>query len=343
MKIGMLFPGYGSQFVGMGKELYDNSRIFQEYFEEASNCSQINFVKLCFASSDAELSKIQHAWPALFLVGVATAAVIKEACDAAGVSMSYMAGHGIGEYSALCAARVLSFPDGLYILSKLSLFYDAMRESLDAKSVIVNGLSSKKLKEICEEQSSAGGPCAHIAVYENKNDHIVTGHAEVVDAVAEGASDAGAQKVKEIEAAEGFHTPLLQDLVEQLKIYLTKVDFKDPQLPLIMSINGKEVCRAKKAQDAIMRQIVEPVNWTVVLKQCADADVLVVPAPSKALVAEISALYPDKKVIGFDTMADVEAFKALLAEYVATQAAAVAAAAEQATETLGELVEQPQL
>ena len=130
--------------------------------------------------------------------------------------------------------------------------------------------------------------------YENKNGHVVTGQTDVVDAIAEGASDAGAQKVKEIEAAEGFHTPLLNDLVEQLKIYLTKVDFKDPQMPLIMGVTGKEVCRAKKAQDAIMRQIVEPVNWSVVLKQCEAADILIIPAPSKTLVAEVSAHYPQK-------------------------------------------------
>lgn len=318
MKIGMLFPGYGSQFVGMGKELYDNSRIFQEYFEEASNCTGINFVKLCFASSDAELSKIQHAYPALFLVGVATAAMIKDVCEAAGTSISYMAGHGVGEYSALCTARVLTFPDGLYILGKLSLFYEAMREQLDAKSVIVNGLSAKKLKEICEEQSSPEA-CAHIAVYENRTGHVVTGQTDVVDAVAEGASDAGAQKVKEIDGAEGFHTPLLQGLVEQLKIYLTKVDFKDPQMPLTMSVSAKEVCRAKKAQDAIMRQIVEPVNWNLIVKQCADADIIIIPAPSKTLVTEVSAYYPDKTIIGIDTMADIEALTMLIKERMPQQ------------------------
>ena len=187
-------------------------------------------------------------------------------------------------------------------------------KQLDAKSVLVNGLSAKRLKEICEEHSSPEA-CAHIAI-ENRNGHVVTGHTDVVDAVAEGASDAGAQKVKEIDAAEGFHTPLFNDLVEQLKIYLTKVDFKDPQMPLIMGVTGKEVCRAKKAQDAIMRQIVEPVNWSVVVKQCADADMIIIPAPSKTLIAEVSAVYPKKTIIGIDTMADVEMFKSLLREHL---------------------------
>ncbi len=309
MKIGMLFPGYGSQFVGMGKELYDNSRVVQEYFEEASNCLGINFVKLCFASSDSELSKITHAYPALFLLGAATAAMIKET----GVTLSAVAGHGIGEYSALSSALALSFPDGLYLLTKLAHFYTAMREQLDIKSVVVNGLSGRRLRQICEENSS--GQCnAHIAVYENKHEHIVSGHIEAVNAVAEGASDAGADKVKEVEEEEGFHTPLLHDLTEQLKIYLTKVDFKDPQIPLITNVDAKEVCRAKKAQDAIIRQISEPLYWHSVLKQFAEMDIIVIPAPSHVLAAEIQSLYPDKKILGIDTVAQFDELKALIEE-----------------------------
>ncbi len=309
MKIGMLFPGYSSQYVGMGKELYDNSRTIQEYFEEASNCLGTNFVKLCFASSDAELAKIPNAYPALFLVGVSTAHMIKELCPE--LTISSMAGYGIGEYGALCSARVLTFPDGLYLLNKLSQFYVAIREQLDAKTVIVNGLAAKKLKQLCEEQSSPG-TCAHIAIYENSTDHIVTGHCDAVNAVADSASDAGANKVKDIDLVEGFHSPLLNDLADQLKIYLTKVDFKDPQTPVITGIDGKETCRAKKAQDAIIRQIVEPLHWNNVLKQFADTDMIIVPAPSKTLVRELMSYYPDKTIIGVETLSDIETLQSIL-------------------------------
>lgn len=308
MKIGMLFPGYSNQFVGMGKELYDNSRIVQEYFEEASNCLGINFVKLCFASSDAELSKIANAYPALFLVSVSIAQMVKEMSPTSEISC--VAGAGVGEYSALCTARVLTFPDGLYLLSKLALFYGALREELDAKSVIVNGLSSRKLKQLCEDQVTSGD--AHVATYDNQNGHIVSGNTDAVDAVADSASDAGADKVKDIDAEEGFHTPLLNELAQQLKIYLTKVDFKDPQIPVITGINGKEISLAKKAQDAIIRQIVEPLHWDTVLKQFADTDMIIVPAPSKSLVTELKALFPQKTIVGIDTMADIQRLQDIL-------------------------------
>src|SRR5579872_2129839 len=100
MKIALLFPGYGSQFVGMGKELYDEHRIVQEYFEEASNCLNINFVKLCFASSDAELRKAENAYTALFLVSSAIAALLQQY----GVTPHAVAGYNIGQLSAVHVA-----------------------------------------------------------------------------------------------------------------------------------------------------------------------------------------------------------------------------------------------
>lgn len=310
MKIGMLFPGYGSQFVGMGKELYNHSRVVQEYFEEASNCLDRNFVKLCFASSDAELSKLTNAYPALFLVSVATAA----ACKEAGIELDLVAGHGLGEYSALCTAKGLSFPDGLYLLNKLSQFYLELREQLDVKAVMVDGLSARKLKQICKENSSAEAE-AQIAIYENKTEHIVTGHTEAVNAVAETASDAGADKVKTVQVEEGFHTPILTDLVNQLKMYLTKVDFKDVNISLITNVDAKPVHNAKQVQNAVMRQIVEPLYWHDVLKQFAHIDLILVPAPSKLLLNELSAYYPEKKIMAIQQLSDIDEIKKYIAEH----------------------------
>src|SRR5690606_20836996 len=126
MKIGMVFPAQGSQFVGMGKELYDDSRIMQEYFEQASNCLDINFVKLCFASSDAELSILNHTYTSLFLVSSSLYALLKDA----GIEPSIVAGYNIGEYAAMHAASSLSLPDGLYLLNKYANFYQDLLKEL---------------------------------------------------------------------------------------------------------------------------------------------------------------------------------------------------------------------
>ncbi len=309
MNIGMLFPGYPSQFVGMGKELYDNSRTVQEYFEEASHCLGLNFVKLCFASSDAELSKVEHAYPALFLTGISTAQMIKESCPA--LEFSMIGGYGIGEYAALHAANALSLPDGLYLLTKFSQFYNEIAEDLEAKTVIISGLSERSVKQLIKDQAEAEH-YAYITAIEGDR-VLISGHNDAVDAFAEAAQEAGSRKVKTIDAVEGFHTPLLKDIAEQLRIYLTKVDFKDPQVDLISGTTGKVIDCAEKAEDSIIRQIVMPLNWKKVLKQCADHDMIVVPGPSKMIVAELSLLYPDKMIIGIESMADIQLLQTILA------------------------------
>lgn len=317
MKVGMLFPGYGSQFVSMAKELYDESRLMQEYFEEASNCLGMNFVKLCFASSDAELSKITNAYPSLLLVSVAVAATIKEL----GISCDLVAGHGVGEYSALCSAGGLSFPDGLYLLSKLGHFYTQTRENLDIKAVAVQGLSARKLQKICKESSSCHEGEAQIAIYETKTDHVVVGDPEVIADVISMVKDEG-EKIRKTKLEEGLHSPFVSQLFEQLKIYLTKVDFKDVETQLVTNVDAKRVVNADDVQSAVMRQIVEPLYWFDVLKQFEQMDLIIIPAPAKQLALEVQAYYPDKKIVAVQHPEDLAILQETIEQLEAQEAAA---------------------
>ncbi|CDK30432.1 ACP S-malonyltransferase [Candidatus Babela massiliensis] len=312
MKVGMLFPGYGNQFVGMAKELYDNFRIMQEYFEEASHCLDSNFVKLCYASSDIELGKISNAYPSIFLLSTSIAIMLK---DHFGIKVDKVAGHGLGEYSALCFSGGISFPDGLYLLKKLSDFYTKIKQQIDVKTVVIDGLSSRDVKKICKENSSQDNS-AQISVYSKDSEHMVTGNTSAVEAVAKSASSKGADKVTKFNLEEALHNPLLREIFDQLKLYLTKVDFKDLLIPMISCINGKEVISAQSAQNLIMDLIIKPICWNNVLKQFSDMDIIIIPSPSKNFVSEIRNFYPNKAIIGIESLLDIDNLKAILEETI---------------------------
>lgn len=149
MKTALLFPGYGSQFVGMGKELYDEYRIVQEYFEEASHVLDINFVKLCFASSDSEISQLTNAYTSLFLIGACVSAVLKEQ----GITIDTVAGYNNGETTALFAAGCFSLPDGLYLLNKFCSFYQEIVDQMDVDALHITGIATAQLEKACLQVS----------------------------------------------------------------------------------------------------------------------------------------------------------------------------------------------
>ena len=178
MKIGIIFPGYGQQYITMGKDLYDNDRLMQELFEQASVVSNINYVKLIFADSDAELSKIEHAYGAIYLIECSLIAMLK----GKGLCAEFVAGYGIGEYAAMYAAGALSFEDGLYLLQKYASLVQQFSEQFQNYSVlhIPKGMSSQELQKYI----NAGlGQYLHqsISAFNTDQDHIIAGTNEAID------------------------------------------------------------------------------------------------------------------------------------------------------------------
>jgi len=224
MKTIILFPGYGSQFVGMGKELYDESRIMQEYFEEAANCLDVNFVKLCFASSDIELGKMSNAYPALFLIGSSISTMIKEV----GITPDAVAGYNSGEYAAVYAAGCFSFPDGLYLLNKFATFYEQALVDMDVELMRVTGLPTAKLQDVCMHSSNGD---VYIAVYETADEHIISGNTAAVERVRSALAEHEGVAIGDVGVEVGLHSPLMEPVVVQFKDYLEKVDFKNLAYP----------------------------------------------------------------------------------------------------------------
>jgi [acyl-carrier-protein] S-malonyltransferase len=300
MKIAVLFPGYGSQFVGMGKELYDSSRIMQEYFEEASNCLNVNFVKLCFASSDAEISKLEHALVANFLVSSSLYAIAKER----GLKPDVVLGHDVGQYSAIYAAGGISFPDMLYLLQKYTKSYQDVLNRMGAKAIKITGMKTETLKSIVQTYEKLNEP-AFITVYEKDMEHVVAGYASSIHLIKTQALLAGAKKVIDLSYVDGLHSILMQDVEQHIKLYSTKVDFKDLAFPLMTTTKAAYITTKEEVKSALLESIVEPVRWADCVEQLVHYDVIIQIGPGKELANTLQKIYPDKRIASINKESDL--------------------------------------
>lgn len=305
MKIALLFPGYGSQFVGMGKELYDEYRIVQEYFEEASHVLNNNFVKLCFASSDAELSRMINAYTSLFLVGAATYAVLKEH----GIEPDVVAGYNNGETTALFAAGCFSLPDGLYLLNKFCSFYQEAVEGMDVDSLAVTGVPTVQLEKVCKQVSNEQGE-AFIVLYNSPTEHIVVGHRDQLAQVQEIVDGLGSTEYVGVEI--GLHSSLMNGVVDLFKSYLEKVDFKDLKIPLISCIDGNIITMGSDVKERFIRHINSSLEWLRVMRMLADYDCILVAAPGDDLCEMVQKQYPEKVVMSIAKKADIDTLKEMI-------------------------------
>ncbi|HLW73347.1 MAG TPA: ACP S-malonyltransferase [Candidatus Babeliales bacterium] len=305
MKIALLFPGYGSQFVGMGKELYDEYRIVQEYFEEASHVLNNNFVKLCFASSDAELSRMVNAYTSLFLIGAATYAVLKEH----GIEPDVVAGYNNGETTALFAAGCFSLPDGLYLLNKFCSFYQEIVEEMDVDSLAVTGVSAAQLDKICKQVSDKQAE-AFIVLHDSPTEHVVVGHRNQLAQIQDIIDGLGSMEYVGVEI--GLHSSLMNDVVDLFKSYLEKVDFKDLKIPLISCIDGQMVTMGSDVKERFIRHINSPLEWFRVMRMLDDYDCILVAVPGDDLCEMVKKQYPDKIIMSIAKKEDIDTLKEMI-------------------------------
>ncbi len=305
MKIAIIFPGYGSQFVGMAKELYDESRLIQEHFEQASNCLDANFIKLCFASSDAELAKMNNAYPAAFLVSVALLKLLEQE----GLKPMVFAGFNFGEWAALCSAGSFTVPDGLYLLSKFAHFYQQALIDMDIIMVQVQGVTTKQLTQVLESY-----PDIYLAITETESSHIVGGERKQIDQICNQLEQSGKKiKTKTVDSAIGLHSLAMQEVIDQFQMYLEKVDFRDPKIPVISSVNQKEIKTGKQVKKQVLALLQEPINWRKTMKKFKDADYIIEIGPGNYLGTLAKQQYPDKIVLSINKKTDVENIKEIFA------------------------------
>lgn len=300
MRTAILFPGYGGQLIGMAKALYDESRIMQEYFEEASNCLNVNFVKLCFASSDTDIAQMPAAYPSIFLVSCALYAVIRDK----GIVPDMVVGCNTGDYGALYAAKSITFPDGLYLLNKYAQYYQTFLEENKIRMCAVKGIAHSTLITLCKKASTREESVS-VSISYGDDDHMIGGHAGAVKKAQEMLDQHDKVTCKEQSPEYGVHSILMDPVAEQFKVYLEKVDFKDPVITC-MNSQAQILVTGDHVKTNVTESIREPVLFNKVIDALAAYELIIQVGPGEQLGKLVKEKYPDTMVIIVQDKEDLE-------------------------------------
>ncbi|REK53906.1 MAG: [acyl-carrier-protein] S-malonyltransferase [Thermobacillus sp.] len=254
-KIAFVFPGQGAQAVGMGKDAYDASPAARAVFERADSALGFALSRIIFEGPEDELRQTENTQPALLTVSAALLELI-----AGRVRPDYVAGHSLGEYSALVAAGVLSFEDAVRAVRLRGEFMEAAVPGGQGAMAAVLGAEREALRSLCEAVSAETG----LVVLANVNcpgQIVVSGTAEGVRAVAERGKEAGAKRVIPLEVSGPFHSPLMQPAADRLEQVLAELTMRDAEVPVIANVTAEPVTSAEEIRGLLKRQVTAPVLW----------------------------------------------------------------------------------
>ena len=285
-----VFPGQGAQFVGMGKDLYDNNEKAKELFEKANEILGFRITDIMFSGTDAELTQTKVTQPAVFLHSVISALCLGEE-----FAPSMVAGHSLGEFSALVAAGALSFEDGLKLVYARATAMQKACEAAPGTMAAVIGLPDEKIEEVCKECSTPG----NIVVPANYNcpgQLVISGNVDAINQACEKLKAAGAKRALPLKVGGAFHSPLMQPAKEELQKAIEATEFSAPKCPVYQNVDGKPHTDASEIKANLIAQLTSSVRWTSsVQNMIADgADDFTECGPGKALQGMIGRI--DKNV-----------------------------------------------
>ncbi len=271
MKTAFLFPGQGSQHVGMGKDLCDAYPAARARFEEADRILEFGLSAMMFGSGDearadeeaAVLKQTDITQPALLVHSVAALAIFEER----GVVPDMVAGHSLGEYSALAAAGALSFEDGVRIARERGrLMAGAGTERAGAMAAVI-GLDTKVIEQACAEVSGNGLGVAQPANYNAPDQIVISGDVKAVEAAMKLIADRGARRVLPLPVSGAFHSPLMEDARAGLATALDALEIRTPRCPVYLNVTGSATTDPDEIRRRLLQQLTAPVRWAQTLQQ----------------------------------------------------------------------------
>ena len=301
-KKAFLFPGQGSQYIGMAKDLFENSVEAKEMIKTADDALGVNLSYMMFNGPEEQLKQTEFTQPAIFLHSVILASLIRT------LEPEGAAGHSLGEYSALVSANAIQFYDAIKLVrARGKAMQQAGIDNPGTLAAIV-GLESKKVEELCKDASTAG--IVQCANFNSPGQIVISGSIDGVRKAMELCKSNGAKMVKELVVSGAFHSPLMQSAKDTLLDVLVFTPFYDARFPVYANVNAKPVTKKDEIKNNLHSQVTSPVRWEETINNMISDgyDEFYEIGPGKVLQGLVKRINPDVKLFGIDKYEDLEQY-----------------------------------
>lgn len=280
-KIAFIFPGQGSQTVGMGAELIASNDNSKKFYTEADSLLGFDLSKLMLEGPQEELTLTYHAQPALLTTGV----MIAEQLVQKGITPSFTAGHSLGEYSALVASGVMKFEDAVMAVHKRGLFMNDAVPAGQGSMAAILGLDAEALKAVTDQVTAELGEVVQLANLNCPGQIVISGTAKAVEVASEKAKEAGARRALPLVVSGPFHSELMRPAASKLQEMLGGIQMSDAQTPVIANVTAQSVTSADEIRNLLVEQLYSPVRWEETVRQliAEGVDTFIECGPGKVL------------------------------------------------------------
>ncbi len=305
-KLAIVFPGQGSQYVGMGKGLYDEFACARKVFEEADSALGFGISSLCFNGPAVDLDRTENTQPALLTASTAALKVLEEKT---GIKPDLMAGHSLGEYTALVAAGALSFGDAVRLVQLRGAFMQEAVPHGTGKMAAILGLDAQQVAALCVAASSASdGSVAVPANINSPQQIVISGHSAAVERAEALAKERGAKRVIPLQVSAPSHSPLMEGAAQRLSEELKKITIKPLSVPVISNVEAAQVADSSVLAGLLARQLTSPVRWVEIIKRMKKEGVtrIIEVGPGRVLTGLIKRIEPEMETFNLDGPADID-------------------------------------
>lgn len=318
MTVAWIFPGQGSQYVGMGRDLYDEVGVARDVFDYADQVLGYDLARLCFEGPEAELMATENAQPALLTASIAVLRALEVQAGGADGALAFptyglqplaVAGHSLGEYSALVAGESLDLATALRLVRQRG---ELMATAHDGSMAAVIGLDAAILDDLCQQIYDELGATVVIANYNAPDQLVISGEAAAVAQASARARERGARRIVPLKVSAAFHSPLMASAARRMRQILHAAPLADVRVPLIANVSGAPVQQANEVREELEAQIDAPVRWTASVQWLAARGVqtFVEIGPGRVLSGLVKRIVPAARQITLGTLADIEALRA---------------------------------